>query len=120
MYLKSSVTADFWKNWRGKKWERKSFGDAWRCSYESSWGPLDFVDMCNAADIEPIVTTAADAGPTGKERGNADCCNATDMADFVEYLWGDPYTTKMGQLRATDGHPEPYRLKYIELGNERE
>ena len=73
----------FWKNWRGKKWDRKSFGAAWRCSYESSWGPFDFVDMCNAAGIEPIVSTAADADPTRKARGNADCCSASDMARLL-------------------------------------
>jgi hypothetical protein len=27
----------YWRNWRGRKWERQSFGDYWRCSYESSW-----------------------------------------------------------------------------------
>eukprot|EP01047_Picozoa_sp_COSAG01_P072235 COSAG01_NODE_11433_length_1936_cov_1.706042_2_plen_80_part_00 len=78
--------------------------------------------MCNAAGIEPIVTTAADSSPTGRARQRhgqpepSDCCNATDMADLVEYCWGDPYTTRWGRLRAQDGHAEPYRLNYIELG----
>ena len=107
----------FWKHWRGRKWERKSFGNAWRASYESSWGIFDFIDMCAAAGIEPIVTTAAQAGATGKARGNATlCCSPSDMADLVEYCWGDAYTTEWGRLRATDGHPEPYRLKWVELG----
>ena len=30
----------------------------------------------------------------------------------------DRYTTEWGAVRAADGHPEPYRVKYIELGNE--
>jgi alpha-L-arabinofuranosidase len=39
------------------------------------------------------------------------------MADLVEYCWGNT-TTTWGKMRVADGHPEPYRLKYIELGNE--
>ena len=124
-------------------------------------------DMCNAADIEPIVTTTAegtfDAQPELSKPGEAVlCCEPSDMADFVEYCWGEciarlstrailaapctPHlrqilcedhtssaltctnavarllpgdsTTKWGAQRAADGHPLPYRVKYIELGNE--
>ena len=45
----------YWKNWRGRKWERASFGAFWERSYESSWGPFDFIDMCNAMGIVPII-----------------------------------------------------------------
>ena len=79
-----------WKNWRGKKWLRPSFGAFWGMSYESSWGPFEFVDMCNAAGIEPIVTTTAQAtisGAPGATRNmgpdrNASviCCSPGDMA----------------------------------------
>ena len=40
-----------------------------------------------------------------------------DMADFVEYANG-PATSEWGGRRARDGHPEPYRLRYLQLGNE--
>eukprot|EP01043_Picozoa_sp_COSAG02_P055931 COSAG02_NODE_6559_length_3495_cov_2.468492_1_plen_139_part_00 len=39
------------------------------------------------------------------------------MADFVEYCYGDNSTT-WGKQRVADGHPEPYRVRWIELGNE--
>ena len=35
----------------------------------------------------------------------------------VEYCWGNASTT-LGRKRAQDGHPEQYKLRYIELGNE--
>lgn len=41
-----------------------------------------------------------------------------DIRDFVEYMNGS-ITTKWGKLRAEQGHPEPYNLKYIEVDNER-
>ena len=39
------------------------------------------------------------------------------MADLMDYVNGDA-TTVWGKKRVADGHPSPYRLKYIELGNE--
>lgn len=43
----------------------------WRNSYESSWGPFEFIDMCNAAGIEPIITTAAESNANGKAKPGA-------------------------------------------------
>ena len=40
-----------------------------------------------------------------------------DILDLIEYANGD-ITTKWGEIRAENGHPEPYNLKYIGLGNE--
>jgi len=41
-----------------------------------------------------------------------------DIRDFVEYVNG-PTTSTWGSLRAKQGHPKPYNLKYIEVDNER-
>ncbi len=38
-------------------------------------------------------------------------------SDLVHYL-NDPPTTELGSLRAQNGHPEPYNVKYFVLGNE--
>jgi alpha-N-arabinofuranosidase len=40
-----------------------------------------------------------------------------DALDEVEYVTGDA-TTKWGAQRAKDGHPAPFPLHYIEVGNE--
>ena len=40
-----------------------------------------------------------------------------DAADLVEYLNG-PATSEWGKRRAANGHPEPYGVRYIEIGNE--
>lgn len=39
------------------------------------------------------------------------------MADLVEYCYGNASTT-WGSLRIQDGHPAPYKLRFVELGNE--
>jgi alpha-L-arabinofuranosidase len=40
-----------------------------------------------------------------------------DMADFMEYVNGSA-GSEWGRRRAADGHPAPYHLSYLELGNE--
>lgn len=42
-----------------------------------------------------------------------------DMVDLVEFCRGDENTT-WGKVRASLGHPEPFELKYIGIGNENE
>jgi alpha-N-arabinofuranosidase len=41
-----------------------------------------------------------------------------DALDEIEYITGDAATTKWGEQRAKDGHPAPFPLHYIEVGNE--
>lgn len=41
-----------------------------------------------------------------------------DALDAIEYATGDAKTTKWGAERAKNGHPEPFTLDYIEVGNE--
>ena len=96
-----------WKEWRGPAWNRTSMGHTWGDSLVGSWGLFEFVDMCNAADIKPVVTLAYDSN------------TASDWADLVEYLYGDASTAWGGQ-RIADGHPQPYFLDTLELGNEQE
>lgn len=40
-----------------------------------------------------------------------------DALDAIEYANG-PVTSRWGKVRAANGHPEPFGLKYIEVGNE--
>jgi alpha-N-arabinofuranosidase len=40
-----------------------------------------------------------------------------DALEEIEYVTGDPNTT-WGEQRAKDGHPAPFKLNYIEIGNE--
>ncbi len=41
-----------------------------------------------------------------------------DALDEIEYVAGDATTTKWGAERAKDGHPAPFPLHYVEVGNE--
>ena len=41
-----------------------------------------------------------------------------DIIDAIEYAIGDPETNEWAKKRADAGHPKPFPLKYVELGNE--
>ena len=94
----------YWKQWRGPAAFRPSNGHVWGNSLISGWGPFDFIDMCQAAGIVPIVTLAAD------QPGD-------DWADLVDYLYAGPNTT-WGAQRSADGHPDAYVASIFEIGNE--
>ena len=40
------------------------------------------------------------------------------MLDLVEWANGDPATSKWAKMRADAGHPAPFNLKMIGIGNE--
>ena len=81
----------------------------------SSWGPFEQIDLCMAMGIEPIISlTSQDQVP--RHTGPFDCCSDEDMAEFVEYCYGNESTT-WGRQRIADGHPRPYRVRFLELGN---
>ena len=41
-----------------------------------------------------------------------------DILDLIEYANGDPKKNKWAKMRAEAGHPKPFNLKYIGIGNE--
>lgn len=45
------------------------------------------------------------------------CCTRCFLCSLIEYCWGNA-STRWGALRIADGHPQPYRLRITELGNE--
>ncbi len=62
---------------------------------------------------EPLTTFGQQCGIPMDEMG----AYVQDILDLIEYANGDPSTT-WGAKRAEAGHPEPFNLKYIGIGNE--
>ena len=100
----SKMETYFWKHWIPLEPSGMP-SVVWKDDIETGWGPFHLIDMCNVLEIEPVVTTFA--VPVDPE----------DMADFVEYTYGNA-STKWGKMRIDAGHPQPYRWRFIELGNE--
>jgi hypothetical protein len=93
-----------WKNMIGPRAERPPTDGTWYRYSSNGWGIFDFLEVCEALGIPGIAALNMDESPA-------------DMADFIEYANG-PADSEWGRKRAEDGHPEPYRLKHVELGNE--
>lgn len=90
-------------------------------SYRSSDGVglLEYLEWCEDLNMDPVLAVFAgytlnrdhlDAGPFLQPFVNS-------ALDEIEYATGD-VTTKWGKERAKDGHPKPFKLKYVEVGNE--
>ena len=93
-----------WKNMIGPRDLRPAYRGFWSRYSSNGWGIIDFIDFCRAADF--LCIPAFNMGETPQ-----------DMADFVEYVNGS-INSEWGRKRAQDGHLEPYRLRYVQLGNE--
>ena len=93
-----------WKNMIGPRDRRQPYRGYWYPHSSNGWGIVEFLDLCEAAGFLPIVDLNLDESPQ-------------DLADFLEYANG-PADSPWGRRRAEAGHPAPYRLKYVELGNE--
>src|SRR2546425_166144 len=73
----------------------------------SDFGTDEFIQFCRNLGAEPSLTVNVEG------RG----ATAGEAAAWVEYANG-PANSKYGAMRAANGHPEPLRVKYWELGNE--
>ncbi|HSU67362.1 MAG TPA: family 16 glycoside hydrolase [Tepidisphaeraceae bacterium] len=93
-----------WKKMIGPRDHRPPYKGTWYPYSSNGWGILDFLDLCEAAGFLGIPDFNIEESPQ-------------DMADFVEYANG-PADSPWGRARAADGHPKPYGLKLLELGNE--
>jgi alpha-N-arabinofuranosidase len=73
----------------------------------SDFGTDEFIQFCRNLGAEPSLTVNVEG------RG----ATADEAAAWVEYANG-PANSKYGAMRAANGHPEPFGVKYWELGNE--
>jgi hypothetical protein len=93
-----------WKNMIGPRDHRPGYSGTWYKYSSNGWGVIDFLNLCESMKITGIPDLNANESPA-------------DLADFIEYVNG-PVESEWGKRRAADGHPEPYHLTHLELGNE--
>jgi hypothetical protein len=93
-----------WKKMIGPRDHRPPYKGLWYPHSTNGWRIVDFLDLCEAGGFLPIPAFNMDETPR-------------DMADFVTYVNGSAESV-WGKKRVADGHPAPYRLKHLELGNE--
>jgi alpha-N-arabinofuranosidase len=105
-----NVAQDYHGLWGVGPRDRRATGVnlSWKNEAEpSDFGTDEFIRFCRNVGAEPSITVNVEG------RG----ATAEEAAGWVEYCNG-PATSKYGSMRASNGHPEPYGVKYWEVGNE--
>jgi alpha-L-arabinofuranosidase len=114
-----------WKNSIGPLEERPgSTRNRWAYKNDLYFGLDEYLQLCEDLGAEPVYVTSAGISENTGEKEWYGICPLdqmqpiiTDILDLLEYCKG-PASTRWGAKRAANGHPAPYNLKYIEIGNE--
>ena len=107
-----------WKQTIGNPDERPGHQSPWGYRSTDGLGLLEFCQWAEDTGGEPVVGVFAGYVLNGDHLdGDYVKPFIQDALDEIEYIMGDA-TTKWGAARARDGHPEPFPLHYVEIGNE--
>ncbi len=111
-----------WKRTIGPLVDRPGhLDDAWGYRSSDGMGLLEFLEWCEDLNLKPVLAVfdgltldrRSPPIPAGPELQPY----VESALDEIQYLTGDP-STPWGARRARDGHPGPFDLEYVEIGNE--
>ena len=125
-----------WKGSIGPLEDRKPLSNLWGYHQTRGLGYFEYFQFCEDIGAEPLPVLSAgvpcqnsswdskytkdDLTKYGQQQGipmDSMSSYIQDILDLIEYANG-PVTSKWGKKRAESGHPEPFNLKYIGIGNE--
>ena len=111
-----------WKNTIGDLAQRPGHWNLWGYRSTDGLGYHEYLQMCEDLGAEPLYVF--NCGMSHQEQGARTMVEVPNLAEYVqdaldavEYANG-PADSKWGSLRAKAGHPAPFNLKYLEIGNE--
>lgn len=120
-----------WKNTIGPLEARKPARNLWGYHQSMGLGYYEYFQFCEDIGAEPLPVLAAgvpcqNSACHGDLRGGQQGgipmsemgAYIQDILDLIEWANGDAKKTKWGKIRAESGHPKPFNLKYIGIGNE--
>ena len=118
-YVEGNDLANRWDWLRtiGPLEDRPGHMSPWGYRSTDGMGLLEFLKWCEDLKMEPVL--AVFAGYTLNRQSYPDqyAQFAQEAAEEIEYVTGG-VNTKWGAQRAKDGHPAPFKLDYVEVGNE--
>jgi alpha-N-arabinofuranosidase len=120
-YLEGDHIADRfqWKKTIGPLVDRPTHPSPWMYHSSDGMGLLEFLGWCEDLKMNPVLAVYAGYSLQGEHvNPGADLDPyVQDALDEIEYVTGGP-DTKWGAERVKDGHPAPFNLTYVEIGNE--
>ena len=119
-----------WKTTVGPKETRRGIKNTWGYHQSMEMGFFEYFQFCEDAGMEPLPILPCGVSCQGTNGGwnmRTQAQDAIPMEDMQEWAdealdlieWANgPADSKWGKVRADAGHPEPFNLKYLGLGNE--
>ena len=120
-----------WKTTVGPKEQRRQLKNTWGYHQSMGLGYYEYFQMCEDMNMQPVPILPCGVSCQGANGGwemwptqAQDVVPMQEMdewvqdaLDLIEWANGDE-TTKWGKVRAAAGHPKPFGLKYLGIGNE--
>lgn len=107
-----------WKETIGP-WEERPghYGDVWDYWTDDGLGYLEFLQLAEDLGAEPV--WVINVGIAHNEQVNTSLVDpfVQELLDSLEFAMGDT-SSQWGSLRAKYGHPKPFDIKYVAVGNE--
>ncbi len=120
-----------WKTTVGPKEQRKALKNTWGYGQSMEVGYFEYFQLCEDMGMQPLPILPCGVSCQGVNGGwgmwpeqAQEVVPMEDMdewvqdaLDLIEWANGD-VNTKWGKVRADAGHPKPFNLKYLGIGNE--
>mgnify|MGYP002620243638 FL=1 len=120
-----------WNETVGPLWERKPDMNIWHYHQTRGLGFFEYFQFCEDIGAEPLPVLAAGV-PCQNSAANADGyagqqggipmdempAYIDELCHLIDWANADSATNEWARKRAEAGHPEPFNLKYIGIGNE--
>jgi len=119
-----------WKTTVGPRETRRGIKNTWGYHQSMEMGYFEYFQFCEDVGMEPLPILPCGVSCQGTNGGwnmrdhAQDVVPMSEMQEWVDEAldlieWANgPVTSKWGKVRADAGHPEPFNLKYLGLGNE--
>jgi alpha-N-arabinofuranosidase len=85
----------------------------WMDYDQNCFGTDEFIKFCREVNTEPVIVVSVHFERPDSEREEI----IQEALDWLRYC-NEPATGEWGKVRAANGHPEPYNVKYWEIDNE--
>ena len=109
-----------WKTMIGPADQRPGHQGCWSYRSSDGFGLPEYLLWCKQLGAEPVLALFAgyvlngDYVPAGSPEMEL---YTKEALEEIEYVMG-PADSEWGKRRAADGFPEPFTLRYVEIGNE--
>ena len=128
-----------WQATVGELWERQPDFNIWHYHQTRGLGFYEYFQFCEDIGAEPLPVLSAGVPCQNSSRGGHGqqggipweagrytyngkpltmASYLQELLDLIEWANGDAATSKLAAMRAKAGHPKPFNLKYLGIGNE--